>query len=122
MNAVDSSFAGGIDYARLIKLCDAPEPVSNECGYRSAACNGYEILNINGETNIDQVSTVCVERQNLTMRMGMRRFARLTNGFSNKVENLAHAVSLHHLNHNYARPHQTLTRDDGGYKNAPAKL
>jgi hypothetical protein len=58
---------------------------------------------------MDRVSTSYVERQNLTMRMGMRRFTRLTNGFSKKVENLAHAVSLHYMHYNFARPHQTLT-------------
>jgi hypothetical protein len=55
-----------------------------------------------------KVSTSYVERQNLTMRMGMRRFTRLTNGFSKKVENLAHAVSLHYMHYNFGRTHQTL--------------
>ena len=54
------------------------------------------------------ISTSFVERQNLTMRMGMRRFTRLTNGFSKKVENLSHAVSLHYMHYNFARKHQTL--------------
>ncbi len=60
-----------------------------------------------------RISTSYVERQNLTMRMGMRRFTRLTNGFSKKVENLAHAVSLHYMHYNFARPHQTLTKQYG---------
>ncbi len=61
------------------------------------------------------VSTSYVERQNLTMRMGMRRFTRLSNGFSKKVENLAHAVSLHFMHYNFCRIHQslTITREDG---------
>jgi hypothetical protein len=59
------------------------------------------------------LSTSYVERQNLTMRMGMRRFTRLTNGFSKKVENLAHAVSLYYMFYNFARPHQTLTKRYG---------
>ena len=63
--------------------------------------------------DMSRVSTSYVERQNLTMRMGMRRFARLTNGFSKKVENLAHAVSLHYMHCNFARPHQTLTNQFG---------
>lgn len=59
------------------------------------------------------VSTSYVERQNLTMRMGMRRFTRLTNGFSKKVENHAHAVSLHFMHYNFARPHKTLSKAAG---------
>jgi len=58
--------------------------------------------------------------QNLTMRMGMRRFARLTNGFSKKVENLAHAVSLHYRHYNSARPHKTFTKANNGYPTTPA--
>ena len=59
------------------------------------------------------MSTSYVERQNLTMRMGMRRFTRLTNAFSKKVENHAAAVSLHFMHYNFARPHQTLTKEAG---------
>ncbi len=61
-----------------------------------------------GTPDMNHVSTSYVERQNLTMRMGMRRFTRLTNGFSKKVENLTHAVSLHFLHYNFARVHQSL--------------
>ena len=63
---------------------------------------------ITGEPDHSKISTSYVERQNLTMRMGMRRFTRLTNGFSKKVENLAHAVSLHYMHYNFARPHASL--------------
>ena len=56
----------------------------------------------------EKISTSYVERQNLTMRMGMRRFTRLTNGISKKIENLAHAVALHYMHYNFARPHKTL--------------
>ena len=66
-----------------------------------------------GEPDREHISTSYVERQNLTMRMGMRRFTRLTNGFSKKVENLAHAVSLHFMHYNFCRPHQTLTKKFG---------
>jgi hypothetical protein len=62
-----------------------------------------------GDPDPDFISTSYVERQNLTMRMGMRRFTRLTNGFSKKVENLTHAVSLHYMHYNFAHPHQSLT-------------
>ena len=61
-----------------------------------------------GNPNVSKISTSYVERQNLTMRMGMRRFTRLTNGFSKKVENLEHAVSLHFMHYNFARIHKTL--------------
>jgi hypothetical protein len=71
-----------------------------------------------GEPDMARVSTSYVERQNLTMRMGMRRFTRLSNGFSKKVENLAHAVSLHFLYYNFARPHRSLR--DGRKKITPA--
>ncbi|MBV8930325.1 MAG: IS1 family transposase, partial [Mycobacteriaceae bacterium] len=66
------------------------------------------------------ISTSYVERQNLTMRMSMRRFTRLTNGFSKKVENLAAAVSLHFVYYNFVRPHMTLTKANGGRKTTPA--
>jgi len=68
-----------------------------------------------GDPDPDRISTSYVERQNLTMRMGMRRFTRLTNAFSKKVENLSHAVSLHYMHYNFVRVHSslTITDDDG---------
>jgi IS1 family transposase len=120
INAVEESFHGDIDYAMLHKLYDAPDPVDNERRYSPAICTGYEIRKINGNPDMDKVSTSYVERQNLTMQMGMRRFTRLSNGFSKKVENLAHAVSLHFMYYNFARPHQTLTKLNGGRKTTPA--
>ena len=71
-------------------------------------CTGIDVRKFNGNPDLDKASTSYVERQNLTMRMGMRRFTRLTNGFSKKVENLAHAVSLHFMYYNFARPHTSL--------------
>ncbi|SBS78738.1 conserved hypothetical protein [uncultured Mycobacterium sp.] len=120
INAVEDAFAGDIDYAMLYKIYDAPGGIENERRYSPAVCTGIEIRNINGFPDSRKVSTSYVERQNLTMRMGMRRFTRLTNGFSRKVENLAHAVSLHYMNYNYARPHQTLTQANDGRKTTPA--
>jgi hypothetical protein len=70
---------------------------------------GIEVHEVSGSPDAAHISTSYVERQNLTMRMGMRRFTRLTNGFSKKVENLAHAVSLHYMHYNFARVHQSLT-------------
>jgi len=81
--------------------------------YSPAKCTGTNTRIITGDPDPDRISTSYVERQNLTMRMGMRRFTRLTNGLSKKVENLAHAVSLHYMHCNFARPHQTLTKRYG---------
>ncbi len=80
--------------------------------YSPAVCTGTDVKGIAGRPHPDLVSTSYVERQNLTMRMGMRRFIRLTNGFSKrrKVENLAHAVSLHYMHYNFARPKRRSPR------------
>jgi hypothetical protein len=73
-----------------------------------------------GHPAMDRVSTSYVERSNLTMRMNIRRFTRLTNAFSKKALNHAHAVSLHFMYYNYCRPHMTLTKAAKGYKTTPA--
>src|ERR1700741_3948064 len=86
-----------------------------------AVRTGIDLRVVQGNPNLAKASTSYVERQNLSMRMGMRRFTRLTNAFSKKVENLAHAVSLHYMFYNFARPHQTLTRDNNGRKTTPAR-
>ncbi len=79
-----------------------------------------EKVPVMGNPDSSRVSTSYVERQNLTMRMNMRRFTRLTNGFSKKALNHAHAVSLHFMFYNYCRPHTTLTKDAKGIKTTPA--
>lgn len=104
----------GVDFAILHKNYGTLEGTHNpEHTYSPAECTWIEKRVISGAPDLDLVSTSYVERQNLTMRMGMRRFTRLTNGFSKKVENLAHAVSLHYMHYNFARPHQTLTKKFG---------
>ena len=103
--AVEDAFAGDIDYAMLHKLYESSQ---EEARYSPAKCNGAEKKLITGAPDPKKVSTSYAERQNLTMRMGMRRFTRLTNAFSKKVENLAHAVSLHFMYYNFCRIHQTL--------------
>jgi IS1 family transposase len=104
--AVDSAFRGGIDYAMLQKLYGAdPQP---EKRYSPAVCTGTETHVITGAPDPRKISTSYVERQNLTMRMGMRRFTRLTNAFSKKIENLGAAVALHYMHYNFCRVHQTL--------------
>lgn len=118
LDAVYDGFGGEVDYAMLVKLYgEAPEA---EKRYSPADCIGAEKRTIIGEPEAKHVSTSYVERQNLTMRMGMRRFTRLTNGFSKKVENLFCAVSLHFMHYNFARPHMTLTKREGGYPTTPA--
>jgi hypothetical protein len=104
----------------LHKIYAAPGDVDNERRYSPAVCTGIDVRRVRGNPDLSKASTSYVERQNLTMRMGMRRFTRLTNAFSKKVENLAHAVSLHYMNYNFARPHQTLTKAAGGKKVTPA--
>jgi hypothetical protein len=79
----------------------------------NAPCAGVKVQKILGQPDPAHIATSYVERQNLTIRMGMRRFTRLTNAFSKKAENLAAAVSLHFMYYNFARPHQTLTKRHG---------
>jgi IS1 family transposase len=109
LQAVDLAFGDEIDYAMLHKLYGTADAATHqERKYSPNVVTGIEIRTIKGDPDPSEISTSYVERQNLTMRMGMRRFTRLTNGFSKKVENLAHAVSLHYMHYNFARVHQTL--------------
>jgi len=106
LTAVYGTFGGEIDYAQLIKLY-GPEP-GEEKRYSPPKCIGTTTHVVSGTPVDADISTSFVERQNLTMRMGMRRFTRLTNAFSKKVENLAAAVSLHFMYYNFARAHASL--------------
>lgn len=107
LQAVDEAFGSNIDYAMLVKLYGA-DPRPEESRYSPAACIGTKAETITGKPERKHVSTSYVERQNLTMRMCMRRFTRLTNGFSKKLENHIAAVSLHCMYYNFVRIHQTL--------------
>jgi IS1 family transposase len=109
---IDALWRGHVDYAQIIKEYKNPTP-EDQRRYSPATCKVIDIKVLNGSPDPEHISTSYVERQNLTMRMGMRRFTRLTNGFSKKVENLAHAVSLHYMHYNFCRPHQTLTKKAG---------
>lgn len=119
LQAVEAVFGAGIDYAMLHKIYGSPGGNDDERRYSPAVCTGTDVRVIEGDPDPGHISTSYVERQNLTMRMGMRRFTRLTNGFSKKVENLAHAVSLHYMHYNFARPHKTLARRNRGYPTTP---
>jgi IS1 family transposase len=106
LQAVPRSFKDEVDWAQLRKLYGM-EP-GGERRYSPAVCIGAVPQPVLGDPDPAHISTSYVERQNLTMRMGMRRFTRLTNAFSRKIENLAAAVSLHFMYYNFARVHQTL--------------
>jgi len=108
LDAVEKSFGGEIDYAMLIKLYGNENRDGGEVRYSPAICTGAKKEIVAGSPNTDHISTSYVERQNLSMRMGMRRFTRLTNGFSKKLENHAAAVALYFMHYNFARIHQTL--------------
>ena len=97
----------GIDYAMLVKIYGENTAEENR-RYSPAVCTGTDCQVISGHPDPEHISTSYVERQNLTMRMGMRRFTRLTNGFSKKVENLAYTVALHFMHYNFCRVHQSL--------------
>ena len=108
LEAVEGAFGGDIDYAMLVKLYGSDGGVSPEKRYSPAECTGTRKLKVSGKPDVAHISTSYVERNNLTMRMSMRRFTRLTNAFSKKVENHAHSVSLHFMYYNFCRQHKSL--------------
>lgn len=105
---VEAAFGADIDFAQLIKLYGEPEGVSSERKYSPGECCGTRKYGVCGKPDPKHVSTSFSERSNLTMRMNMRRFTRLTNAFSKKLANLRHACALHFMYYNFARIHQTL--------------
>lgn len=105
--AVEEAFAGAVDYAQVIKTY-GNSPAVDHRRYSPAVCTGCEKVEVTGKPDPAFISTSYIERQNLTMRMGMRRFTRLTNGFSKKVENHMAAVSLHTAYANFCRVHMSL--------------
>lgn len=106
LEAVENALGGGVDYATLQKIYGASE--ETETRYSPAKCIGCESKVVSGTPDPRHISTSYVERNNLTMRMHMRRFTRLTNGFSKKLDNHAYAVALHFMYCNFVRIHSTL--------------
>ena len=107
LEAVEGAFGCDVDYAQLIKIYgSAPESAKGR--YSPAECTGAPKERVEGNPDFAHVSTSYVERQNLTMRMHMRRFTRLTNGFSKKFENHLHMVALYTVFYNFCKIHKTL--------------
>ena len=106
LDAVEDTFGADIDFAQLIKLYGATQ--ETEARYSPAQCQGTISKQITGHPDPKHISTSYVERQNLTMRMSMRRFTRLTNAFSKKLLNHMHHVSLYFVHYNFCRVHKTL--------------
>lgn len=106
LTAIEAVFGSEIDYSQLIKLYGNDR--EGQVRYSPAHCTGIMKERVQGNPDPKHVSTSYVERQNLTMRMSMRRFTRLTNAFSKKIENLEHAVALHFMHYNSCRIHQSL--------------
>ncbi len=106
LEAVEGAFGGDIDYAMLVKMYGAaPE---GEKRYSPAICTGARRRRVEGDPDPRHVSTSYAERQNLTMRMAMRRFTRLTNAFSKKFENHVHMVALYTVWYNFVKQHKSL--------------
>jgi IS1 family transposase len=105
---------GDIDWAQVIKEYRSTQIAPGR--YSPPVCTGMRVKARLGDPDPDKVSTSYIERQNLTMRMGMRRFTRLTNGFSKKVDNHVAAVAIHFMHYNFGRPHKSLTIKDADGK------
>lgn len=119
LNAVELAFRGHVDYAQLVKIYgNAPE---TQTRYGPGECIGCERTVISGYPDAEHVSTSYIER-NLTMRMGLRRFTRLANAFSKKIENHCGAIALHMMHYNFVRIHSTLRRTPAMAANVTDRL
>jgi len=108
----------GIDYAVMVKEYASASP-EDQRRYSPATCTSIDVRVMSGNPDPDGISTSYVERQNLTVRMSMRRFTRLTNAHSKRIQQHAAAVAIHFMNYNFGRPHETLTKA-AGRKTTPA--
>lgn len=120
--AVERAFGyNGVDYAQIKKEYGPAKAEKGRGRYSpEAVCVSVEKVRLLGSPTSDNISTSYVERQNLTMRMQIRRFTRLTNAFSKKAENHLHAVSLHFMVYNFCKAHGTCTKNNGGIHTSPA--
>lgn len=120
LSAVESAFGwNDCDFAQLVKKYGTESGVSDRYG-TPEVCIGADKVAVFGSPDMKNVTTSYVERANLSIRMGMRRMTRASNGFSKKAENHAHAFAIHMMHYNYCRPHQTLTKAAKGIKTTPA--
>ena len=108
IDAVDEAFGPNVDFAQLVKIYGSESGTGNERRYSPVECMGAKKMSVFGRPDKKYISTSYVERQNLTMRMHMRRFTRLTNGFSKKIENHCYAIALHFVYYNFCKIHKTL--------------
>ncbi len=119
LHAIEGAFGWDtVDYAMLVKLYGPS--LEGPRRYSPPQIRGTDTRWVMGNPDSKHVSTSYVERQNLTMRMNVRRLTRLTNGFSKKIENHRHALALHYMYYNFCRKHQTLTKGRGGIHTTPA--
>jgi len=106
IGAIDNAFKNDVDFAQLVKIYGAAP--SGESRYSPAQCMGTRKAAMTGTPDVKHISTSYIERQNLTMRMNMRRFTRLTNAHSKKLANHEHAIALFYMHYNFCRIHTTL--------------